>query len=68
MRWHEKLKFARRVKDISFQDVEKATGLSNQYLCQMEDGKAAEPSIYKMTKLLDLYNMNMDDIMDINED
>lgn len=66
MKWHEKLKFARKVTGMSLRKVSSITGISNPYLCQLENGQINEPSFKKMALLLDLYNLEIEDITDEN--
>ena len=61
MKWYEKLKFARQVKGLALREVEKETGISNAYLCQIENGGIDDPSYFKIIKLLKFYNLNHKD-------
>jgi HTH-type transcriptional regulator, competence development regulator len=54
----ELLAEARRVKGVSLRDVERATGVSNAYLSQMETGAVAEPSPRKLQALAEYYGMS----------
>ena len=62
MEWFEKLKFARKVKGFSLRIVEQKTGISNAYLCEIENGKIADPSYFKIVKLLNIYNLSHEDV------
>lgn len=63
MKWYEKLKFARHVKGVSLREVEKATGLSNAYLSQVENGKIKDPGFFTTVKLLLYYNLHLSDLL-----
>jgi len=62
MAWYEKLKFARKVRGFTLREVEKQTGLSNPYLCQIEAGQIKDPSFFKVAKLMKLYNLDIIDL------
>lgn len=64
MKWFEKLQFARKVKKLSIRSVAKKVGFSNAYLCQLENGQIAEPSYFKITRLLNLYNLSHKDLVE----
>jgi len=51
---------AREVKGMSLRDLEKATGISNALLCQMETGKVKEPSWRNVVKIAKALNLNLD--------
>jgi transcriptional regulator with XRE-family HTH domain len=61
--WNEKLRFARKVLGLSLRDVEKQTGISNSYLCQLESGKILDPSFIKMMVLIKFYNIDVSDLI-----
>lgn len=62
MEWDEKLKFARKVKGLSLDEVASKGIISKSYLCEIERGKIANPSIGKIASLLRLYNITFDDL------
>lgn len=62
MTWWERLRFARKVKGFTLREVERLTGISNPYLCQIEAGSVDEPSFFKIVKLMKLYNLNVEDL------
>lgn len=63
MNLSELLKALRKLKGYTLMDVEKATGISNAYLSQMENRKIKTPSagfLYKLAKVYDVpYEMLM---------
>lgn len=62
MNWHEKLVFARKIKNMIQATAARHVKISQGYLIQIEQGKIADPSYFKMTRLLHLYNLDPDDI------
>jgi HTH-type transcriptional regulator, competence development regulator len=54
---------ARRAKGVSLRQVERATGVSNAYLSQMETGQVAEPSPRKLQTLAEYYGVPYDTLM-----
>lgn len=62
MEWYQKLKFARKVKGLSLDEVVATGCISKSYLCEIEKGKIANPSIGKISGLLRLYNITFDDL------
>lgn len=54
---------ARRTKGVSLRQVERATGVSNAYLSQMETGQIAEPSPRKLKALAEYYDLSYDALM-----
>lgn len=48
---------SRRQKNLTLRAVEKATGISNAYLSQLENGDVQEPSPVMLAKLADLYDV-----------
>lgn len=54
-----KLKEWRKYRNLSIRDVEKATGISNPLLSQLENGKIKSPSFNIVVKLLDVYKVRM---------
>ena len=66
LEWFELLKFVRLSNGYSLRDISKIIGISNVYLCQLENGKVKEPGFFIMMKLLNQYNL-IADIKDIKE-
>ena len=64
MTWNEKLKFARKVSRLTLRAVEDATGISNAYLSQLENGQIEDPSFFKMMKLVQFYNLEPQDFVE----
>lgn len=54
----EFLQSARERKGLSLREVEKATGISNPYLSQVEKGKIQQPSPVPLHKLSELYEIS----------
>jgi transcriptional regulator with XRE-family HTH domain len=54
---------ARRAKGVSLRQVERATGVSNAYLSQMETGQVAEPSPRKLQALAEYYDLPYEALM-----
>jgi transcriptional regulator with XRE-family HTH domain len=48
---------SRKQKDLTLRAVEKATGISNAYLSQLENSDVHEPSPVILAKLADLYDV-----------
>jgi len=63
MKLQELLAEARRMKGVSLREVERATGISNAYLSQMETGAVAEPSPNKLHALAEYYGMSYGALM-----
>lgn len=57
------LKVARELRRLSLRDVEKATGVSNAYLSQLENNKIAKPSPFFLHKLANLYDIEYELVM-----
>jgi transcriptional regulator with XRE-family HTH domain len=57
------LRSARDLRKLSLRAVERATGISNAYLSQIESGKIREPSPTVLHKLAELYNVLYADLM-----
>lgn len=53
----------REKKQLSLRAVEKAVGISNAYLSQLESGKIKQPSPSILHKLADLYEISYSDAM-----
>ncbi len=62
MQWFEKLKFARKIAALSQREVAAKTDMSDAYLCEIETGKITDPSYFKISRLLSLYNLDHSDI------
>lgn len=67
MKWHEKLKFARKASRLTVRDIERLTGISSAYVSQIENGKINDPSFFKMVKILQIYNLDINDIFRGNQ-
>ena len=59
----DELKNIRRLRGSSLRDVEKATGISNAYLSQLERGRATNPSPKKLAKLADYYDVGYESLL-----
>jgi transcriptional regulator with XRE-family HTH domain len=59
------LRSARDQRKLSLRAVERATGISNAYLSQIESGKIREPSPTVLHKLAELYNVPYADLMSL---
>ena len=57
------LQLAREAKQLSLRAVEKATGVSNDYLSQLESGKIKQPSPTILHKLSELYEVGYNDLL-----
>jgi transcriptional regulator with XRE-family HTH domain len=57
------LQAARDAKKLSLRGVEKAVGVSNAYLSQLESGKIKQPSPSVLHKLAELYEISYSDVM-----
>jgi HTH-type transcriptional regulator, competence development regulator len=60
----ETLRRVRGVKGAKLRDVEKATGISNAYLSQLENGKAENPSPHILHKLAQFYGVPYESLME----
>jgi len=58
------LKLARELRKLSLRDVEKAIGISNPYLSQLENDKIAKPSPFFLHKLANLYEIDYEMLME----
>ena len=58
------LKLARDLRKLSLRDVEKATGISNPYLSQLENDKINKPSPFFLHKLASLYDIEYETLME----
>ena len=59
------LKQLREIRGYSLRQVEKATGVSNAYLCQLERGDAAKPSPDKLARLSKFYDVPYEQLMEL---
>jgi transcriptional regulator with XRE-family HTH domain len=57
------LKQLREIRGYSLRQVEKATGVSNAYLSQLERGDAAKPSPDKLARLAKFYDVSYEQLM-----
>src|SRR5271165_7331888 len=60
----EGLKLARELRKLSLRDVEKATGISNPYLSQLENNKINKPSPFYLHKLANLFEIDYEMLME----
>lgn len=58
------LKLARELRNLSLRDVEKATGISNAYLSQLENNKINKPSPFFLHKLANLFEIGYEMLME----
>lgn len=58
------LKEIRSSKGLSLREVEQATGVSNAYLSQLENGKVRKPSLFFIHKLARVYGWTIDELLD----
>lgn len=58
------LKTARKLSNLSLRDVEKATGVSNAYVSQLENNKIRKPSPFILRKLSQLYGIDHESLME----
>ena len=59
----EELRRVRMVKNASLREVERATGISNAYLSQLESGDATNPSPPILQKLAEFYEVSYMSLM-----
>lgn len=59
------LKQLREIRGYSLRQVEKATGVSNAYLSQLERGDAAKPSPDKLSRLAKFYDVAYEQLMEL---
>lgn len=57
------LRTARELKQLSLRGVERAIGISNAYLSQIESGKINQPSPSILHKLSELYELSYSEVM-----
>jgi transcriptional regulator with XRE-family HTH domain len=60
----EGLRLARNLRKLSLRDVEKATGISNPYLSQLENDQIKKPSPFFLHKLATLYGVDYELLME----
>lgn len=60
----ERLKWCRRVKNKTLREVEKATGITNAHLSQLENGDVKNPGIFTLKALADYYGVSIDDLIE----
>lgn len=63
MKLGETLRSLRESKNLSLRDVEQIVGISNAYLCQLENGKIAKPSVHFLHKLAKAYDASFEELM-----
>ena len=63
MKFQDLLAAARKAKGVSLREVERATGVSNAYISQMESGVVAEPSPKKLQALATYYGLSYGTLM-----
>ena len=61
----EALRQMRTAQGLKLRDVEKAAGVSNAYLSQIETGKIDKPSPNILYKLAELYGASYDALMEL---
>ena len=61
----KELKRIRQIKGVSLRNVEKATGISNAYLSQLERGDAKNPSPQKLASLSNYYQVPHEVLMQL---
>ena len=59
------LRDAREKQALSLRAVEKATGISNPYLSQLEGNKIRQPSLTLLHKLCELYEVPYNTVMEL---
>jgi len=59
----ELLKVGREGQGFTLRQVEEATGVSNAYLSQLENGKIKRPSANVLYKLAQIYKMTLDELL-----
>lgn len=60
----EELRSIRETRGLTLRAIEKATGISNAYLSQLETGKIEKPSPNYLYKLAEIYNVPYDLLME----
>ena len=59
----DKLREARKKKELSLRDVEREIDISNGYLSQLESGRVKQPSPVHLHWLAQLYEVSYSDLM-----
>ena len=59
----ERLKWCRRVKNKTLREVEKATGITNAHLSQLENGDVQNPGIFTIKAIADYYGVSLDELI-----
>lgn len=57
------LRSARQLCGLTLRQVEKQTGISNAYLCQLENGRTTNPSPHMLSKLARVYGLPHSELM-----
>jgi transcriptional regulator with XRE-family HTH domain len=60
MKLHEAIAYARDVKGMTLRQLEKATGISNALLSQIETGHIQEPSFRNVVKIAKALGLKLD--------
>lgn len=60
MRIGELIAVARECKGWTLRDLEKASGVSNSLISQIELGRVKDPSFYKVVQILDALGVSLD--------
>jgi len=64
MGWSQKLKVARVARNLTIREAAEKMGISPAYLCDLEKGRVKDPSVFKMMRLTELYNIPFELIFD----
>lgn len=59
------LKQLREIRGFSLRELERATGVSNAYLSQLERGDATKPSPDKLARLAKFYDVSYEQLMEL---
>lgn len=59
----ERLKAIRKSRGLRLIDVERRTGILNSYISQLENNHINIPNIGKLKKLVDFYQVDLDDVL-----
>jgi transcriptional regulator with XRE-family HTH domain len=57
------LKESRKLSKLTLRQVEEATGISNAYLSQLENGKIKKPSANVLYKIASVYRVDINQLM-----
>ena len=60
MRLGELIAVAREVKGMTLRDLERAAGVSNALISQIESGKVRDPSFAKTVRILDALGVSVE--------